>query len=569
MIRSSLTGTPAVLALLAVLWGPAAWTATRQANADAAIIAAELALQRGECASASRDYVAAAGSRSDAKLAARATDVALDCGQFALAVEAAARWHALEPREAAPLLNSVRAEIGRAQPAEARRWLLEWLNGKPGPDEDAVAGGIQVVAGTAGNDLSFAMLRELKHPRMNGAPVQLVMGELAADAFDYAQSLKYAQTAAQAGAPANSVRALRVRAYAGLGNATQALGEARTLAKDDAEQALAEVEALLGLGREDEAEALLQQKREDPRYNLLATRRLALLAFSRAEYADAEKYFSALLRDQSTVALGVYYLAIIAERRGDVDDAMKGYELLARSGLDDGARRRVAGLYLRDGERAQAIRLLSAADDASPRDRIGAELAIAELLAHGGNPKDAVTRLDAALLGAPNHPDLLYQRAVYLERVDAGAAIEALEAMHRLRPADTTVTNALGFTLADHDRDLPRAEQLIRTVLRTSPDNPAVLDSMGWVLHKRGKNAEALPHLQRAWRAFHDGDIGAHCGEVLWSLGRKDEARAQWKAALAADPDSAALKATAQRYAPELSAPVPQPRVSAVSGTAT
>lgn len=573
MNRTSLTGTRVVLALLALplslLWGPAAWTAARQANADAAIIAAEMALQRGECASASRDYVAAAAGRSDARLAARATEITLDCGQFALGAEAAARWHALEPQEGAPLLNAARAEIGRAQPAQARRPLLEWLNSKPAPDEATVAKGIQALAGTAGNELTFATLRELQHPRMNGALPLLAMADLAADAFDYAQCLKYALAAAKAGADPNVVRALRVRAYSGLGNATQALDEARALARDVPEQGMAEIEALLWLGRDDEARDLLQQKREEPRYNLLATRRLALLSFSRAEYADAEKYFSALLRDQTTVGLGVYYLALIAERRGDVDDAMKGYELLARSGLDEGARRRVAGLYLRDGERAQAVRLLSASDDAGPRERIAAELSIAELLASGVSAKDAVTRLDAALLGAPDHPELMYQRAVYLERVDPAAAIQSLESMHKLRAADNAITNALGFTLADHGRELPRAEQLIRSALRASPDSPAVLDSLGWVLHKRGKDSEALPHLQRAWRAFHDGDIGAHCGEVLWVLGRKDEARAQWKAALAADPDSEVLKATARRYAPELSVPVP-PRASAAGGgTAT
>jgi tetratricopeptide (TPR) repeat protein len=301
-----------------------------------------------------------------------------------------------------------------------------------------------------------------------------------------------------------------------------------------------------------------------------ATRRLALLAYARADYELAERLFAELLNDRNTVGLAVYYLSVISERRGDVDSAMKGYQLLAQSGFDDGARRRVASLFLRDGERTQAIRLLSAEDGAEVRDRISAELAIASLLAEGGAPQDAISRLDTALLGAPGHPDLAYQRAVYQERVDPAAAIETLEALHKLRPQDMTITNALGFTLADHGRDLSRAESLIRTALRATPDNPAVLDSVGWVLHKRGKSAEALPYLQRAWRMYHDGDIGSHYGEVLWALGRKDEARAQWRAALAVDPDNQLLLSTARQYAPELSAPVPQPRTTNVfGGTAT
>ncbi len=555
-------------ALLALLWGPAAWAAAPQANADATIIAAELALQRGECAAGTHDYIAAASERSDAKLAARAVEVALDCGQFAQAVQAAARWRALQPASSESLLLTVRAELGRARVAESRRPLLEWLNAKPAPDDDAVAKGIAEIGGAAGVEITFAAFRDLQHPQLAGPQAQMALAELSADAYDFTRSLKYAQAAVKAGAESDAMRALRVRALAGLGNATQALAEAKGLAKDSTGAALAEAETLLAMGRDAEAEKLLQDQREDPRYSLLATRRLALLAFTKADYVTAEQLFSQLLRDQNTVAFAVYYLAVIAERRGDVDSAMKGYELLARSGFDDGARRRVAALYLRDGERAQAMRLLAADDDAGPRERIGAELAIAELLASGGSPKDAVARLDGALQGAPGHPDLAYQRSVYLERVDPGAAIDSLEALHKLRPQDMSVTNALGFTLADHGRDLARAEQLIRTALRATPDNPAVLDSVGWVLFKRGKSADALPYLQRAWRMFHEGDIGSHCGEVLWALGRKDEARTQWRAALAADPDNQALQNTARKYAPELSVPVPQPRSASGSGTA-
>ena len=558
------------VALLALLWRPAAVTAAPQVSADSAIIAAELALQRGDCAAGSREYVSAASASSDAKVASRAAEVAIDCGQYVQAAEAAARWRALTPGDSAPLLFAVRSELGRARVTEARRRVLDWLNSRPAPDDAAVAKGILEIAGTTGAEITFATFRDIQHARLNGKQAQVALAELAADAFDYAQSLKYAQGAEKAGIDARALSPLRVRALAGKGNAEQALAAAKELANDDPEQGLVEVETLIGIGRESEAESLLQRLREDPQLSVQATRRLAMMAFAKADYATAEQLFAELVTNRETVGLAVYYLAVISERRGDVDSAMKGYELLARSGFDDGARRRVAGLYMRDGERLQAIRLLSPDDDAGPRERIGAELEIAGLLAEGGSPKDAVARIDSALQGAPGHPDLSYQRSVYLERIDPAAAIESLEALRKQRPQDMTIINALGFTLADHGRDLPRAEQLIREALRVTPDNPAVLDSLGWVLFKRGKPAEAKPYLQRAWRMFHDGDIGAHYGEVLWTLGLKDEARAQWRTALAADPDNQALLQTAQKYAPEISVPVPQPRsiANVIGGTA-
>ena len=139
------------------------------------------------------------------------------------------------------------------------------------------------------------------------------------------------------------------------------------------------------------------------------------------------------------------------------------------------------------------------------------------------------------------------------------AAIAALEGLHRERPTDAGITNALGFTLADHQRDLPRAEQLVRAALVSQPDNPALLDSLGWAVYRRGETAAALPLLARAYRLLHDGDVGAHWGEALWAAGHKDAARTAWRQALSADPDNKLLGATVKRYAPTITAPKPPP----------
>jgi Tfp pilus assembly protein PilF len=131
--------------------------------------------------------------------------------------------------------------------------------------------------------------------------------------------------------------------------------------------------------------------------------------------------------------------------------------------------------------------------------------------------------------------------------------------MHRERPLDGGITNALGYTLADHKRELPRAEQLIREALAAQPDNPALLDSLGWVLYRRGQYVTALPQLARAFRLLHDGDVGAHWGEALWAAGQKPAARSTWQRALAADPDNKLLITTVHRYAPTLATPKPPP----------
>jgi tetratricopeptide (TPR) repeat protein len=531
--------------------------ATRTEQVDTAMLAAESALQAGDCRTASEDYVAAALSSSEPKLLQRASEVSLGCGQYALGQKAATRWHAVDPGEAGAELNLVRAQLCRARLADTRRQWLQWLNSKAPPDDGLVAAGIDWLVTTCGSDLTYASLREVHHPLMNGKSALMRMTQLAGQAFNHMQSISYGEAAQKAGAPANSIRVLRLQSLAGLGQADAALQLANEMASTGGEGVLAVAEALMALGRDEEAEAELESRLADPALHTAAEASLAALQLQRGQYAEAERHYTNLMRVQATAAMAVYNLALISERRGDVDNAVRGYELLANSSYDGAARNRIAGLYLRDGEKAQALRLLSAGDDAEPQDLVSAEIAQANLLARSGAVAEGVSRLDTALKNFPDHPDILYQKAVLLEKIDPNAAINLLDSQLRSRPADTGLANALGFTLADHQKDLGRAARLIERALAAQPDSPAILDSQGWLLFRRGDKLGALAQLQRAFNALHDGEIGAHLGEVLWALDRQDEARVAWTRALAADPENADLAAIAARHVPGLSAPKP------------
>jgi tetratricopeptide (TPR) repeat protein len=273
-----------------------------------------------------------------------------------------------------------------------------------------------------------------------------------------------------------------------------------------------------------------------------------LLAFNRGDYEEAQRDFSELLNDRDSSAIAVYYLAAIADRRNDIATALRGYELLGGTALEGAARDRAAALLYKQGQRDQALQLLQAADSASATARVSAEIAQAQLLSNGGENDQSLARIDDALARCPGHPDLLYQKAILLEKAGrTDAAISQLEHLYHDRPEDGTITNALGFLLADHNRELSRADRLIEAALKGEPDNPAILDSLGWVYYRRGQPQQALPLLERAFRLAQDGDIGAHWGEVLWALGDKSRARDAWNRALIADPDNALVRAAQQR----------------------
>jgi predicted Zn-dependent protease len=84
------------------------------------------------------------------------------------------------------------------------------------------------------------------------------------------------------------------------------------------------------------------------------------------------------------------------------------------------------------------------------------------------------------------------------------------------------------------------------------PENPAIMDSMGWVLFRLGKSQEALLFLAKAYEKYPDGEVAAHLGEVLLSVDQKEQAYALWKVALQRQPDHKILLATLARLAPEL-----------------
>ena len=116
-----------------------------------------------------------------------------------------------------------------------------------------------------------------------------------------------------------------------------------------------------------------------------------------------------------------------------------------------------------------------------------------------------------------------------------------------LKPDHAHAYNALGYSLADRKLRLDEAEALVRKGLALTPDDPFILDSLGWVLYRRGNLDGALEQLQKAFGLRADPEIAAHLGEVLWSLGQRERALAIWREGLRINQDNSTLKDTLKR----------------------
>ena len=117
-------------------------------------------------------------------------------------------------------------------------------------------------------------------------------------------------------------------------------------------------------------------------------------------------------------------------------------------------------------------------------------------------------------------------------------------------PGDVDASNALGFTLADANRDLPEAERLIHAARVAKPDDPAIADSWGWLQYRMGHLDQAAKILRGAWVARKDADVGVHLGEVLWKQGRRKDAQQVFDEVRKLDPHSSSLQDTLRRLRP-------------------
>ena len=334
-------------------------------------------------------------------------------------------------------------------------------------------------------------------------------------------------------------------------DAADAIATAREVTASDPKTYTFELaEMLVALGRREEARQELERLRAAGTASAEVDQRLALLAFQEGDLAEAQRRFADLAARGDVGEGVILYLADIAARDGDTSAALAGYRQLENSSLGLTARTRAAAILL-PSDRAAAFALLDDYAVAHPEQTFELTLTKVHLLSDHDETDAGLALLQAVLERHPRHPQLEYERAVLLER--AGNVRESVAALDRLiseRPDDPTLLNALGYTLADHAEELPRAEKLIRRALLFSPDNPAMLDSLGWVRFKRGDAKSAAPILAHAYALGQDSDIAAHLGEALWQSGDETQARNVWAGALARDPASPLVKSTMTRLLP-------------------
>lgn len=277
-----------------------------------------------------------------------------------------------------------------------------------------------------------------------------------------------------------------------------------------------------------------------------------LLSMQVQDYDNAEIQLRRLIdMDYAESNLVRTYLGQIAEEKKDFKAAAGWYAGVTPGAQYMPAQARAAQLTARLGDLDGARALLHKAAPTDEAGQVQLIMAEATLLREANRNEEAYVFLKKALSARPDQPELLYETGLAADRLHKyDDAEQVWQKLLVLKPDHAHAYNALGYSMAERGIRLDEAQRLIDKALSLKPDDPFILDSKGWVQFRLGDKQGALENLQKAFSRRPDPEIAAHLGEVLWSMGRKDEALKVWGDASKETPDNEVLAETIKKFLP-------------------
>lgn len=291
-------------------------------------------------------------------------------------------------------------------------------------------------------------------------------------------------------------------------------------------------------------DVLAEQKPLEP--DLLLAR--AQANYRLKDYLQAQDLFEQLLFLKKHSSVANFYLAEIALMQGRKLQAIEHYRRVQDGEELFPAAARGFDLLLQENRRSEAQQWLQELRTNNPEQQVRLYLLEADAYSRHGDTARALAAMNEAIKQSPSRGELYYGRAMlHAQAGKREPAIADLRLVLAREPLNSNALNSLGFLLSADEKQLKEAEKLVGQALAMQPDNPAYLDSMGWVLFKQGRKEESLMRLRQAYKIVQDHEIAAHLGEVLWSMGEKDAAQGLWRKALQAVPDSEPVLSTKRR----------------------
>lgn len=532
------------------------------------LLMGELQLQAGEAGNAFQILLDAARRTNDEVLFRRVVGIALRARAGDQALIAAKAWREHLPRSLEAAQAEVQLLAGLNRPGDLAKPLAALLELTPADKRDEAINALpHLLQRMPERKLVLSVVKSALRPYMQlvdtaiSAHVALARLTLAADDIPGAQALLQTVSGAY---PDDASVALAALELMGSSPQAESLVHAHLKAKPDSDFVRLNYGRMLARAQRhgDAVRELKQLTQTNPKM-LAAWMSLGALQLELRHPAEAEVALKSYLEQADAAAKqGVsghdldegmrkqayLMLAQAAELQGDLKAAESWLAMLGdvKDVLQVQFRR--ASVLAHQGKLAEGIKLLqdmAEPNDASAKAKLSAQ---AQLLRETRQWQAAYDALAAASKRFPDDENLLYEQSMMAEKLDRMDEMEALlRKVITIKPDHHHAYNALGYSLADRNVRLDEAKQLVEKALQLMPNDPFLIDSLGWVQFRMGHHEDALRLLTQAYRSRPDTEIAAHLGEVLWVMGRQDDARRIWREGSERDRDNEALRETLAR----------------------
>ena len=523
------------------------------------LLKAEFAFKNGDWQGPYLTVYSLAQQTSDPRLARRAAEMAVAAKQADDTLAAVRLWYRLEPDSEEATQYYVGLVIATDKFAELEPVFESRLRAAPANRRGMLLFQVQQLLGRAKDkDAALAMLERLVKPYEGTMEAHIVRAQVALGRGDKAGARAEAQ-AALAVRPNAEIAVLMLAQVTDDESAVLRLLQDFLKTYPDAREVRA-AQARVLVNRKDYPRARQEFERllKDQPDNAAHLYALGVLATQMNDAPGAEGYFTRFVEvlgrnpdDERDPSRALLILSQLAEERGDLAGALQWLDKVPE-GTDPqtlfNAQLRRAQLMGKGGDLAGARRLLSELKPSEPGRQAQLMAAEAQLLRDAKRLPEAFALMEAAAKRFPKNPDLLYDFALLAEKLGRVEVMEVqLREVMAQAPENHHAYNALGYSLAERNVRLQEAYGLVAKALEMAPDDPFIMDSMGWVNYRMGNLAEAEKVLRRAYGLRRDPEIAVHLGEVLWHKGEKGAAQQLWREARAKDPHNDALRDTLAR----------------------
>lgn len=519
-------------------------------------LAGEISLQRQQLDLAYQHLMLAATFANDMQAAEKAARIALLQQETDKALIASGKWIDFDPNsvQARQLKGILHLRQDNLPAAEEQFEALLQITDSQG--SNGFLRIASLLASEKNKQRNLQLMRNLSSKHPQSAQAHYAMALVATENKEFAQAMAALKQAKELDASWDKPYVLEAQVLATLGN-NQAAQEIlkKAVQKLPDNKSLYQAYGRILVENQEYKQAISAFKKAyglDPD-DLDVLYAVGMLSIQAEDWSAARKSWSTLLTSHSREKRNDanYFLGQIEELNDNPELAMQYYSAVGKGKMRTESKLRLARLKAKSGDIESARSMYKELRVLNSHSAIQIYSAEAQMLKELGLIKEAIQLYTTAVDAYPDDMDLRYARGLYA--ADAGnidLAISDFELILSNEPDNADTLNALGYTLADQTERYQEALNYILKAHQKKPDNPAILDSLGWTLYRLGRYEEALKYLLKAASANPDAEIAAHLGEVLWMLGNHDRAKEVWHKALTVEPDSKKLKEVMQRLQP-------------------